>query len=96
MSENEYGVEYVSITVAGIDYVENILGKEEPLSFFSQLVAERPEVAEKLGCWADYINAHSNPRKNIRKITYDLLEHILNEFVVSDTLVERAKGESNG
>ena len=89
MTENEYGFDAVAITVAGIDMVQNKLGNDDPKSFYQQLVAERPEVAFKLGYWLDFCNEAAKKkgleRQNIRYVTFGLLEHVLNQFVEIDT-----------
>ncbi len=77
--------EYVSITVSGIDHVQNVLGKEEPRSFFGDMVAERPELASKLGSWFNFIHEKKGKIPNIRQVTFDLLQHVLDEFVISDS-----------
>ena len=82
MSDNE---ESIGITIAGIDHVQNVLGREEPLSFFGDMIAERPELASKLGFWFDFIHEKKGEIPNIRHVTFDLLQRVLDEFVVSDS-----------
>jgi len=87
--------ETIAITVSGIDHVQNVLGKEEPRSFFGDMVAERPELASKLGFWFDFIHEKKGEIPNIRHVTFDLLQHVLDEFVLSDSSNQTEKGEND-
>jgi len=88
VSDNE---ESIGITIAGIDHVQNVLGREEPLSFFGDMIAERPELASKLGFWFDFIHEKKGEIPNIRHVTFDLLQRVLDEFVVSDSSNQNTK-----
>ena len=80
--------EEYSISVAGIDKVQNGMDDSEKLSFFQDMIKKRPEIAEKLGFWYDFIYEEKYPKgqpPNIRDITYDLLQHVLDKFVEFDS-----------
>jgi len=82
-----------SISIAGIDEVQNVMGRKEKHSFFQDMVFDRPELAEKLAFWFDYIYEKKGEIPNIRKVTFDLLEHTLNKFIESDSSNQSIKEE---
>ena len=81
---NDEDNKFVGITVAGIDYVQNGLEREEKRSFFQDMVFDRPELVEKLGVWFDYIHEKKGTIPNIREVTFDLLKDVLDRLVESD------------
>ena len=93
---DEESSEYVSISIAGIDEVQNVMGREEKRSFFQDMMFDRPELAEKLTFWFDYIYEKKGEIPNVRKVTFDLLEYILDKFVESDSSEQSKIGEEDG
>ena len=76
--------ESYGISIAGLDMVENTLGKDDPKSFFEQMCFDRPDLARKLEYWCGYINSEKG-HIGVRDIIYDLLQHIIDQFVDSDS-----------
>ena len=89
MSEKEY----VSISIAGIDKVQNGMADSDNLTFFQEMVRNHLDLSNKLGFWYDSINETKGEILNIREVTYDLLQHVLDEFVEFDSSVETIKKE---
>lgn len=77
--------EAYGISIAGLDLVENKLGNDNPQTFFQQMCFERPDLARKLEYWCEYIRSEKTDLINVRTITYDLLQHVLDKFVGFDT-----------
>ena len=76
---SEYDFDSLRISVAGIDHVENILGKDDPKSFFQDLVAQRPKMERQLMAWLAY-EEQERGRRPIREVVFDLLQHTLDLF----------------
>ena len=93
---DEESSEYVSISIAGIDEVQNVMGREEKRSFFQDMMFDRPELAEKLTFWFDYIYEKKGEIPNVRKVTFDLLEHVLDKFVDDDGSEQSKMSDENG
>jgi len=85
---NEKEMEHYGISSAGVEKVEVDLPEKSPRNFFQQLVRERPELDEKLVYLHFFINRNrreaGKPEKTIRETVYDLLEHIVNQWVEQD------------
>ena len=84
MSEDEY----IGITSAGVEHVEVNMPEKSEWSFFQELVYERPDLDQRLVFLHFYINKQRREKgwqdKTIRETTYDLLEHVVNQWTVAD------------
>ena len=96
MDKKEFGFESMSISIAGIDYVENTLGKDDPQSFFRDLVSQRPKLERQLMAWLAF-EEKERGRRNVREIVFDLLQHTMDQFTeVEEVQTSNQKVKTNG